>query len=58
MLEKYRFWIAILILELLWLKFAVDRPYQIGDLMFILAVIIVTSIVGMVYMLLFANHNK
>lgn len=58
MVRKYQSWIAILIIELLWLKFSIDRPYDIGNLLFILAIIIVTSAVGGVYMYLFKNRNN
>ena len=54
---KYQFWIVVLIGELLWLYFSINRPYNIGDLLFILAVIMVTCAIGGVYFFLLKHRN-
>lgn len=57
MAKKFQVWIAILIGELLWLNSSVHQPYDIGNLLLILAIIIVTCSVGAVGFFLFKQDR-
>ena len=57
MIGKYQLWIVVLIGELLWLNASIHRPYDIGDLLFILAIIMVTCATGGVYFFLLKHRN-